>query len=61
MNSDIEKLFDTTNTYVFLAGAGISIPPPSNIPSARDIMQYIIKNTVMEDEVEKVLKIKELR
>lgn len=45
----------------FLVGAGCSVDPPSCLPMGREMMEAIIKYTCIESEIEKILKIKNLR
>jgi tetratricopeptide (TPR) repeat protein len=56
-----EKLFDKNEKYTFLAGAGISIDPPSNIPSARTMVKQLLNIFAVPEDVDELLKIDLLR
>jgi len=57
---DFDSLF-TKDNLIFLVGAGCSIDSPSNLPSAKVMMEEIIKFLCPKPEIEKILNIKELR
>ena len=40
---DIESLFTPKRNYTFLVGAGISMDPPSNMPSAQQILNGLLE------------------
>jgi len=49
-NGNLEDIFQTDGKYIFLAGAGISIDSPSNLPSARMLIDTLV-NYVCPKEV----------
>ncbi|TFG07534.1 MAG: tetratricopeptide repeat protein [Promethearchaeota archaeon] len=57
----LKFLFNQEEKYVFLAGAGISINPPSNLKSAREIVKSILKFCAPQDEIENMLNLNKLR
>ena len=57
----IRDLFTDNLDLTFLIGAGCSVDPPSCQPEARTMMEAIIKYTCAESEIEKILKLKNLR
>lgn len=64
MESDLEKLqkiFDLNLNYLFLIGAGISMNPPSNIPSSGKIIENLIEIVVPIEEVNFFKSIKEIK
>ncbi|MHA1822131.1 MAG: hypothetical protein ACTSU2_03780 [Promethearchaeota archaeon] len=65
LNYDLKDLLasqDQLNNLVFLAGASISMDPPSNFASARQIMDAILKFiSPDEDTYNKLKNIKDLR
>ncbi|MFX1536432.1 MAG: tetratricopeptide repeat protein, partial [Promethearchaeota archaeon] len=58
---DIKKLLLNGESLTFLVGAGISIEPPSNLMSAWQIMEAIVRFGAIEEAVPKILKIRDLR
>ena len=40
---DLQSLFPADGNYTFLAGAGISMDPPTNLPSAREISRILVR------------------
>ncbi|MBD3350408.1 MAG: tetratricopeptide repeat protein [Candidatus Lokiarchaeota archaeon] len=52
---DLEKILESDESLTFLAGAGISIDPPSNLPSARRIMRDIIRFSCVDESLEDLL------
>lgn len=64
MESDLEKLqkiFDLNLNYSFLIGAGISMNPPSNMPSSGKIIENLIEIVVPIEEVNFFKSIKEIK
>ena len=57
----IEDLFPIQEAYTFLAGAGISMDPPSNMPSAVQIVRALINHCAPPGEIENLLSLKGLR
>ncbi|MFX1388458.1 MAG: tetratricopeptide repeat protein [Promethearchaeota archaeon] len=51
---DIESLFSPKSNYTFLVGAGISMDPPSNMPSAMQIVRGLLELCAPEDEYDKI-------
>ncbi|NVM28263.1 MAG: tetratricopeptide repeat protein [Candidatus Helarchaeota archaeon] len=45
----------------FLIGAGCSIDPPASLAAGREMMVALIKHICLEDEIEKILKLDDLR
>lgn len=45
----LEKLFPKNEGYTFLVGAGISMDPPSSLPSATELSRVIIDELVPDD------------
>ncbi|MBN2151890.1 MAG: tetratricopeptide repeat protein [Candidatus Lokiarchaeota archaeon] len=58
---EIASPFQQGEEYAFLAGAGISMDPPSNLPSAREIVRAIVETWGPEEERENLLGIENLR
>lgn len=61
VNLRLKKLLESDQKYIFIAGAGCSINPPSNLPSYNEIMEEIIKFTCAKSEIESLSKIEGLR
>ncbi|TFG17000.1 MAG: tetratricopeptide repeat protein [Promethearchaeota archaeon] len=57
----IDDILYTSNKYAFLVGAGISMNPPSNLPSARQIVKGLLEKLIVSEEVENILNIPDLR
>ncbi|MFX1570806.1 MAG: tetratricopeptide repeat protein [Promethearchaeota archaeon] len=57
----LKKLLKDGQKYIFIAGAGCSINPPSNLPSSTKMMEEIIKFTCAESEIENISNLKGLR
>ncbi|MFX0033971.1 MAG: tetratricopeptide repeat protein [Promethearchaeota archaeon] len=53
----ILELFNATQKYVFLVGAGVSINKPSNIPPAQEIVEKILKNCSPKGKYEDLKKL----
>ena len=53
--------FPKEELYTFLAGAGISMDPPSNVPSARMFVKKLFQYYAPEDEIETLLNLESLR
>ena len=58
---DIETLFTPKRKYTFLVGAGISMDPPSNMPSARQIVKGLLDLCAPEEEIDNLLSLDMLR
>ncbi len=56
-----ESLFPAGQQYVFLVGAGISMDPPSSLPSARMFVRELLEVFAPHEEVERFLSIENLR
>ncbi|MFX1390023.1 MAG: tetratricopeptide repeat protein [Promethearchaeota archaeon] len=57
----IKDLFSEKRLYTYLVGAGISMDPPSSVPSARMFVRELFKYYAPEDEIEKLLSLNSLR
>ncbi len=60
-NNPLGSLFSNNLKWTFLVGAGASMDPPSNLPSARTISQVLLKLCAPEEEVEKLISLAALR
>jgi len=60
-NSDISSIFPQNEAYTFLVGAGISMDPPSNVPSARMFVKKLFKYYAPDPEIENLLNLESLR
>ena len=58
---NIEALFPPKSRYTFLVGAGISMDPPTNMPSARQIVRNLLELCAPPEEVENLLSLDMLR
>jgi len=58
---EIKDLFSETRIYTFLVGAGISMDPPSGVPSAKMFVHDLFKYYAPEEEIEKLLSLESLR
>ncbi|MFX0020762.1 MAG: tetratricopeptide repeat protein [Candidatus Hermodarchaeota archaeon] len=58
---DIESLFTPKRKYTFLVGAGISMDPPSNMPSARQIVKSLLDLCAPKEEIENLLSLEMMR
>jgi tetratricopeptide (TPR) repeat protein len=58
---DIAMIFPKEELFTFLAGAGISMDPPSNVPSARMFVKKLFQYYAPEDEIEILLNLESLR
>ena len=58
---DLQSLFSKDDKYTFLVGAGISMDPPSNIPSAREFVRVLIEHFAPEHDINPLLDLKEMR
>jgi len=61
MAPEFKDLFSENRLYTFLVGAGISMDPPSNIPSARMFVHELFKYYAPEEEIEKLSSLESLR
>lgn len=50
---NVDELFSPANRYCFLAGAGISVDPPSNLPLAKDIVCQVVASLQLENNTER--------
>ncbi len=57
----IESLFSPKSSYTFLVGAGISMDPPSNMPSAKQIVRGLLELFAPSKEINNLLSLKMLR
>ncbi len=57
----IDELFNPNNKYTFLAGAGVSIAAPSNLPSARAIVETLVNLFAPKEHVKEILSLENLR
>ena len=55
LNNLLEKIFPDKIKYSFLVGAGISMDPPSNLPSARMMVKTLLGTYAPEEEVDEIL------
>jgi len=60
-NENIESLFTPKRKYTFLVGAGISMDPPTNMPSARQIVKDLLELCAPPEEVKNLLCLETLR
>ncbi|MHA1719807.1 MAG: tetratricopeptide repeat protein [Promethearchaeota archaeon] len=60
-NKNINDLFEEGTKYTFLVGAGISINPPSNLPSAKSIIDVLLNSCIPLEELTTSQSIKGLR
>ena len=58
---EFKALFSETIMYTFLVGAGISMDPPSCVPSAKMFVRDLFKYYAPEEEIEKLLSLESLR
>jgi len=58
---DFKELFSETRLCTFLVGAGISMDPPSCVPSARMFVQELFNYYAPEEEIEKLSSFESLR
>ncbi|MHC1590489.1 MAG: tetratricopeptide repeat protein, partial [Candidatus Helarchaeales archaeon] len=61
VNVDFENLLRDDKKFAVFAGAGISMNPPSNLLSARQIVSYLINLCCPEEEAETILNLPLLR
>ncbi len=57
----ITDLIAPDDELCFLVGAGISMDPPSSLPSAREIVKTLVQACVPADDVERILSLHTLR
>ena len=57
----LSDLFSIDQNYAFLAGAGISMDAPTNMPSAIQMVRDLLTLIVPEEEIKKILSIDSLR
>jgi len=58
---DLELLFTPKRKYTFLVGAGISMDPPANMPSAMQIVENLLEIFAPTEEIENLLILEMLR
>ncbi|MEJ2293158.1 MAG: tetratricopeptide repeat protein [Candidatus Lokiarchaeota archaeon] len=56
-----KALFDEKRLYTFFVGAGISMDPPSNVPSARMFVKELFKFYAPKNEIDNLSKLESLR
>jgi tetratricopeptide (TPR) repeat protein len=61
LTSSAKELFPIDQNYVFLAGAGISMEPPTNMPSAIQMVQELFSLVLPDEEISKFQKLKTMR
>ncbi|QEE16248.1 tetratricopeptide repeat protein [Promethearchaeum syntrophicum] len=61
INGDLAELLNFKEEYTFLAGAGVSMDSPSNLPSAFDILKNLISIYGPEEEYNNLISIKDLK
>jgi tetratricopeptide (TPR) repeat protein len=57
----LSDVFRSDKQYAFLVGAGVSMDPPSNVPSAREMGRALLEYCAVKEEVENLLALKNLR
>ncbi len=58
---DFSDLFTEKRLYTFLVGAGISMDPPSSVPSARMFVNELLKYYAPEEEIQNLSELKSMR
>lgn len=58
---ELQKIFDLNFKYTFLIGAGISINPPSNVPSSGKMIENLIEKVVPIEEIKFFKSIKKIK
>ncbi|MFX1535304.1 MAG: SIR2 family protein, partial [Promethearchaeota archaeon] len=61
IKTPINDIFAQDEKYTFLVGAGISMERPTSLPSALTIVETLIRMCAPAEEVDKVLKLNNLR
>jgi tetratricopeptide (TPR) repeat protein len=61
ITSEIKNLFNEDQSYTFLVGAGISMDPPSCVPSARMFVKDLFKYYAPEEEIGMLSQLDSLR
>ncbi|TFF86361.1 MAG: tetratricopeptide repeat protein [Promethearchaeota archaeon] len=61
VNIDFKNIFYGGEKLTFLVGAGCSVDQPSCLPSGRSMMDAIIRYTCAKSEINKIIKIEDLR
>ncbi|WP_371806023.1 tetratricopeptide repeat protein [Candidatus Lokiarchaeum ossiferum] len=61
MEIPVANIFDMQYKWTILAGAGISMDAPSNLPSARQITRSLLEFCAPEEEVEELANLEALR
>lgn len=57
----LDRLFNSQEKFAFLAGAGISMESPTNLPSARQIVKCLFECFAPQEEVSTLLELPNLR
>jgi len=57
----IDSLFSPKSSYTFLVGAGISMDPPTSLPSAVQIVRGLLELFAPSEEINNLLSLKRLR
>ncbi|MFX1322135.1 MAG: hypothetical protein ACFFAQ_10875, partial [Promethearchaeota archaeon] len=57
----IESLFSPKSSYTFLVGAGISMDPPTSMPSAWEIVRGLLELFAPSEEIDNLLSLNMLR
>ena len=52
----VDEVFSPDQRYCFLAGAGISVDSPSNLPLAADIVHQVIASLQLETGIEQKMR-----
>ncbi|MBD3352041.1 MAG: 30S ribosomal protein S2 [Candidatus Lokiarchaeota archaeon] len=52
--SSVENLIKNSDEFAFLAGAGVSKPPPSNLPTAQNIIDSLLEIMLPSEERKKI-------
>ena len=60
-NLTIKDLLTDDTKLTFLVGAGCSVDAPSCLPAGRAMIEALIKYSCADSEIDKILKLKELR
>ena len=57
----LSDILNSKDSVVILAGAGISLNPPSNVPTSREFIKGLIECLIPEDFKESVLQLEQIR
>ena len=61
IQENFDNLFNENESYTFLAGAGISMSPPSSLPSAQQFIKVLLEYCVPKGFQEYIYNIENLR